>query len=159
MDVVEDHDERSFGRGLLEGLADRPGELLCGARRFRLAEQRADRRRGGLVGGQQLELLEHLDDRPVGDALAVGETAAAHDPRLDRREQLGCEPRLADAAVGDDRHQLAALLGQHALPELAAERKLALPSDEPHPVRPLRRFARAHDPVGGDRLGSARELQ
>ena len=42
---------------------------------------------------------------------------------------------------------------------LAAERELALPSDEPHPCAPLRRLAHAHDAVGGDRLGSARQLQ
>ena len=35
-------------------------------------------------GGQHVELLQHLDDRPVGDPLAVGEAAAADDRRLDR---------------------------------------------------------------------------
>ena len=110
-------------------------------RRLRLAEQRADRRRGGLVRGQHVELLQHLDDRPVGDPLAVGEAAAADDRRLDRRQSLRGQPGLADAGVADDRHQLAALLGPHALPRLSDERELALTSDEPHLVPALRRLA------------------
>ena len=91
-----------------------------------LAEQRADRHRGGLVRGQHVELLQHLDDRPVGDPLAVGKAAAAHDRRLDRSQELRDEPRLADAGIADDRDQLAALLGPHTLPGFPDERELAL---------------------------------
>ena len=58
---------------------------------LRLSEQRADRRRRGRVGGERVELLDHLDHRPVGDPLAVGEAAAADDPRVDRGERLGDE--------------------------------------------------------------------
>ena len=47
------------------------------------AEQRADRRRRRLVGRHEVELLQHLDDGPVGDPLAVREAAAAHDRRVD----------------------------------------------------------------------------
>ena len=82
LDVVEDDHERR--RLLLEQLAERPGDLLGGRRLLALAEQRADRRRGGPVGRQRVELLEHLDHRPVGDPLAVGEAAAADDPSVDR---------------------------------------------------------------------------
>ena len=51
-------------------------------------EQRADRRRGGLVRGQHVELLQHLDHRPVRDPLAVGQAAAADDRRVDRSQSL-----------------------------------------------------------------------
>ena len=60
--------------------------------------------------GSAASCFDHLDHRPVGDPLAVGQAAAAHDPRLDRGERLRHQPRLADAGVADDRHQLAALL-------------------------------------------------
>ena len=81
LDVVEHDHER---RLLLEQLAERPGDLLRRRPRLRLAQQRADRRRGGRIGRQHVELLDHLDDRPVGDPDPVGQAAAAHDPRLDR---------------------------------------------------------------------------
>ena len=110
-------------------------------------------------GRQHVELLQHLDDRPVGDPLAVGEAAAADDRRVDRRQQLRDQPRLADAGVADDRHQLAALLGPHALPRLPHERELALTPDEQRVVPPLRRVAHAQQPVGGNRLGLALQLE
>ena len=72
---------------------------------------------------QHGELLHHLDDRPVGDPLPVGQAAAAHDASLDRRERLRDEPRLADPGVADDGHQLAARLRLRALPRLADQRR------------------------------------
>ena len=56
--------------------------------RVRLAEQRANRGRRGRVGGKRVELLDHLDDRPVRDPLAVGQAAAADDACIDRRRAL-----------------------------------------------------------------------
>ena len=159
LDVVEDDHERPLRRGLLQRLAERPGDLLRRRRRLRLAEQRADRRRGGLVRGQHVELLQHLDDRPVGDPLAVGEAAAADDRRVDRSQSLRGEPGLADAGIADDRDQLAALLGPHALPCLPEERELALTADEQLPVPALRRVVHAQQPVGGNRLGLALQLE
>ena len=155
LDVVEDDHERPLGRRLLQRLAKGPGDLLRRCRRLALAEQRADRRRGGLVRRQHVELLQHLDDRPVGDPLAVGEAAAADDGRLDRGQNLRDQPRLADAGIADDRHQLAAPLGLHALPRLPDERELALASDERRPMPSLRRLAHAQEPVGGNGLGLA----
>ena len=149
---------RSAG-SLLQRLAEGPGDLLRRRRRLALAEQRADRHRGGLLRGQQVELLQHLDHRPVRDPLAVGQAAAAHDHRLDRCQNLRGEPGLADTGVADDRHQLAALLGLHALPCFPDERELALASDEPRLVPALRRLAHAQEPVGGNRLGLALQLE
>ena len=159
LDVVEDDHERPLRRSLLQRLAEGPGDLLRRCRRLRLAQQRADRRGGGLVRRQQVELLQHLDHRPVGDPLAVGEAAAADDRRLDRSQNLRDEPGLADARIADDRHQLAALLGLHALPCLPEDRELALASDEQRLVPPLRRLAHAQEPVGGNRLGLALQLE
>ena len=109
--------------------------------------------------GSSVELLQHLDHRPVGDPLPVGEAAAADDRRLDRGQKLRGQPRLADARVADDRDQLAALLGLHTLPRLPEERELALASDEQRLVPPLRRLAHAQEPVGRDRLGLALQLE
>ena len=55
LDVVEHDDER---RLLLEQLAERPGDLLRRRPRLRLPQQRADRRRGGRIGRQRVELLD-----------------------------------------------------------------------------------------------------
>ena len=74
----------ALGRGLLQGLAEGPGDLLGGGGCLGLAEKRADRRGGSLVRGHEIELLQHLHDRPVGDPLAVGEAASADDRRLAR---------------------------------------------------------------------------
>ena len=118
-------------RSLLESLAERPGELLRGCRHHRSHRAASESRAAAAVVGRPLgELLQHLDDRPVGDPFAVRQAASSHDPRLDRGEQLGSEARLADAGVADDRHQLATLLGPHTRPCVANERQLALASDE-----------------------------
>ena len=55
---------------------------------------------------QRPGLLENLDDRPVRDAVAVRETATAHDARIRPREELRREPRLAHASRAEHRDQL-----------------------------------------------------
>ena len=60
--------------------------------------------------GSAVELLQHLDDGPVRDSLAVRQAATADDASPRRRERLGDEARLADAGVADDRDELAASL-------------------------------------------------
>ena len=159
LDVVEHRDERPLGRSVLQRLAERPRDVLRRRWRLALAEQRADRRGGGLLDGQQVELLQHLDHRPVRDPLAVGKAAATDDRRLDRGQKLRREPRLADAGIADDRDQLATLLGPHALPSNLQDRELALTADEQRPMPPLRRVTYAEEPVGGNRLGLALQLQ
>jgi len=128
LDVVEDHDER---RLLLKQLPKRPGDLVAARPDTRLTEQRTD---GGCcrgIRGQHGELLDHLDDRPVGDPFAVGQAATSDDASLDRCKRLRHEPRLAHPRVAHDRHELAASLRLHFLPAKHDLGQLALASDEP----------------------------
>ena len=136
LDVVEDKDER---RLLLEQLAERPGDLLRRRPCLRLPQERTDRRRGGRIRGGRVELLEHLHHRPVGDPCPVGQAAAANDRRLDHRQRLGRQPRLAETRVSDDRDQLAASLRQRPRAGLAQQRQLALAADEDRLVPALGR--------------------
>ena len=75
-------------RRRLEQPADRPGDLLRRRLHAALPEQRLQRARRAAVEAELVEppvgvaaeqLLEDLDDGPVGDALAVGEAGAADD--------------------------------------------------------------------------------
>ena len=84
LDVVEDDDERPARGGVLERLPERAGDLVGGDDGLGLAEQRPDRCASASSGGGKLELLQHLDDWPVRDCLAVGEAAPADDLRVDR---------------------------------------------------------------------------
>src|SRR6266498_5969482 len=59
--------------------------------------------------------LDHLAERPVGDALSVGQTAALAPVdevwvSLDVGEELGNEPGLSDPRHADERHELRSLL-------------------------------------------------
>ena len=54
------------------------------------------------------ELLQHRDDRPEGDAVAVVEATAVQHCRVEPVEQLADEPRLADAGRAEQREQVAA---------------------------------------------------
>ena len=102
--VVEDHHDRPLGRPSLEQLAKGPRDLLRGASGGVVAEDRGERT--DRLAGRD-ELLHDLGDRPVGDAFAVGETAAADDRRVDAAEELLRESRLADARGAEDREEVA----------------------------------------------------
>ena len=94
---------------------------------------------GGLVRRIRIEQtclrLDHLAERPVGDAFAVRQ-AAALPPAGQRRlcvdvyEQLSDEPALADPRLADDRHQLHRTLLRGALERADQERLLELAADE-----------------------------
>src|SRR6185312_8393608 len=77
-----------------------------------------------------MQLLDDLDDRPVGDPLAVRQTAAADDVRVDPREKSGREPRLADARDAEQREQLADAVGDGEVERLLEEQLLAATPDE-----------------------------
>ena len=112
------------------------------------------------IGGQRVELLQHLDDRPVGDPLPVGEAAAADDRRLDRGQRLRGEPRLADAGIADDRHQLAALLraARAPTPRRAARARARGRRTAPS-CRRSGASRTAQQPVRRHRLGLALQLE
>ena len=86
----------------------------------------------------RLELLQHLDDGPVGDALSVGEAAAADDRRVGGGEELRHEARLAHACGGDDGDELAARPGARPLPCRGELRQLSLAADERRVEAPFR---------------------
>ena len=94
---------------------------------------------------------EDLDQRPVGDVLAVGEAARAqHVGRVaDVRDELGHEARLADAGGPEQREQMARALRDGVLEVAGEARQLSLAPDE-------RRVEPARDGVGTkDRLTRA----
>ena len=143
----------------LERLPEGPGNLLGGSRHFRLAEQRADHDAGGRFGRRHVELLQYLGHRPVGDPLAVGQATAADDCRLDRSQSLCDEPRLSDTGIADQCHQArsAPQSAHAAMPPDDCE--FALTADEPSFAAALRCLPHAEEPVGGNRLGLALQLE
>ena len=85
---------------------------------------------------------DDADERPEGDALAVGEAAAAqHEPVFaDARHELLDESRLADARVGEQGHEAAAALLDGG-PECGLDRRQLLPAtDERSLVPPQKRL-------------------
>ncbi len=155
--VVEEAEERLGGGGRLERLAHRPGDLLAGRGRLLLAEQRPDqlaRPRSQLELRPAGQLLQHLDDGPVGDPLPVGKAAAAEDAGAAHPAgELLREPGLAHARGAEQGDQVAGPLGRAALPRVEQQPQLPLAADE-LPVQPPGRRLVAHrqQPVGGDRL-------
>ncbi len=155
LDVIEHDHDWSLRRGMVQRLAEGPGDLVCRRHGLALAEQRTDRRRGGRLRRQRVELLQDLDDRPVRDPVAVGEAAAADDRRLERCETLRNQARLPDAGLPDDRDELAAPLRLHCVPRFPEELALALAPDEPRLVAPRRHVADVQQPEDGNRCGLA----
>ena len=137
LEVVEADHER---RLLLEQLAERPGDLVRARRTVALAQQRPDRGRRLRVGGQRVELLHDLDDRPVGDPLAVGKAAAADDAGLDRRR---APPRPAATCPRPRRRPPSRARSATA----SAPASHACRSDLPAPARDRRTAMRASAPA------------
>ena len=79
-------------------------------------------------------LRHDLPHRPVGDALAVGQTAAREHARLTLEQacELLRQPALADARRAEHRHQMTAPLSPGALERLAELGELELPANEWH---------------------------
>ena len=163
LDVVEDRDERRLGRHSLEQLAERPRDLvrrsyagLLEERVERLGRSRIELELRALC----LELLHHLDHRPVGDSLAVGEAAATDARRVGIGQELRDETRLAHARRSDDRHELAAGSRLCTFPRFAECSQLSLASDELRVEAPLRRVGgHSEEAKCGHRLALALQLE
>ena len=118
LQVVDDDDLRALGRTRLEQPAERE---------LRLGRRRADDR-----VGLDADRDEDLDERPVGDALAVGEAAAAEDVGrvADALEEVGDEARLADPGRAEQREEPARAVGDGVLVVAPEPLPLALATDE-----------------------------
>ena len=152
VDVVEDDDERGL---LFEQLPERPRDLVCGRLPVGLAEEGADGRISSGVGRRRLQILQDLDDRPVGNPLAVRKATTTNDSGLDPEKRLGDQARLADAGVADHRHQLARRTGASLRPGLTELAQLAITADEARSVAAFRRSGDRQDPEGRNRFGLA----
>ena len=98
------------------------------------------------------KLLHDLDDRPVGDPLAV-RTGSAHGRpwRVEPAEELGGQARLADAGGAEDREERARAVANAcvpARPRAAAARARGRPSARPAAARqPVAFLADGEQPV------------
>ncbi len=145
LDVVEDAEERLLGRPRLQQLAEGPGDLVGRRHRVSFTQHGLKGVPGGAVDERlgSRDLFDDLDDRPVGDALAVGEAAAAdHRRAVDPAQELGDEPRLADACRPQDREEMAGALAGDVVEGVPEEVQLAV---SPHhgdvsPTDERRRF-------------------
>jgi hypothetical protein len=150
MDVFEGEHERLVLGHPLDPLAGRPGDLLlaplaldrlehAGGKpeqvgdRLVLARfaQLLDRHFERIVIGDPGGGLDHLGERPVRDALAVGQRPARkHGRAFETFDELLREPALADARVAVDREQLRAAIADGAFVRVLQQLELRLAADE-----------------------------
>src|SRR6266542_2403432 len=135
-----------FGRGEAEG----EGETVAFANplRDRLAR---------LALEDPEVLLQHLEEGPVRDSLAVREATAGPEQRLRRfgaqpLPELADEPRLADAGIADDRDQLRLATSGHPAVCVLQLCQLAVATDEGRPQSAD--AARAHQRQGAHELAA-----
>ena len=161
VDVIQHDDERSTLRERPEQHPHGPRDLLDRGHHASFAEHRLN---GPGSGGIQPEvgkallrrrteqLLEHLDDGPVGDPVAVGQTATLNDrDTVEPGEELVGQTRLPHAGGTENREQLAGPVGLGLSKCGLQATQLALSAD--HRSRaPARRRLRAngHEPVRHD---------
>ena len=149
--VVEHAEEWPGVRGRLDRLPERPGDLLARGCKRLLAEQRTDGRGDRRLELRVRQLLQHLQDRPVRDALAVGQARPLHHVRFRcRGDELGAEARLPDSRRPEDREQVTRALGAHALPGVGEQALLSLPPDHRHLVPPRWRRGDREQSMGRD---------
>ena len=75
--------------------------------------------------------MHHLDERPEGDPVAVGEAASLRDRGAENaRRELLREPRLSDAGGAEHGHEPARLLLERQPIDVVEDALLGLPADE-----------------------------
>ena len=193
LQVLDDHDDRQVLGEALEEQAPAGEELfsrehLWGRQAEQLAEAGGDELPVGRIGDPALEpgaqplgddllgvLLadlqpgpDHLRERPVAHALAVGEAAPGVPEHVagqavDVLEELPGEARLADTGDARDEHEAGRLALGRGVEELLDEAKLVVATDEGglEDARALRAGDGGDDPgrlEEPDRLGLALEL-
>ena len=181
VDVLEEEDERLDVGDPLHDLACRPRDLLRAALAFERLHQpccEPENVRHGLLGAALAELLErllerivvgdarggldHLAERPVGDALAVRQRAPhEHARSLDAVEELAREPALSHAGLAVDREEVRAAVPQAAVERVREELELRLSSDErrARAERTNRAVEHVHQPPGPKRPVDALQLE
>ena len=135
------------------------GDGLVLAERAQLVDRDVER----VVVGDAGRALDHLGERPVGDALAVGQAAAGqHRGALDRAGELAREPALPHAGLAVHREQVRAAVAEGAVVGVLEQLELGLAADERRlegAARPLAAGAAgAERAPGPDRLGQALEV-
>ncbi len=170
--VLEDEDERLRIGELLGPAQGRPGDLCVLADPLGRAEQAEcdaeqvgdgialagepqflERLRGRVVVGDARRRFDHRCDRPVRDALAVGERAAGEDGRtLDALRELRDQSRLADSRVAEHRREVGAPVAQRAVVGVLQQLELGLPTDERRLSPPLAGCEQTFCPPRPDRL-------
>ena len=120
--VIEDDDQRAVAGELLELRPHRPEELAGSRAAVGHLRERS--------GGGRSRLLEHRDERPECDPLAVAEAAPSEHGRVDAVQELGCQPRLAEACGAEDSEEVAAALPYGALVGPAQLLELGVAADE-----------------------------
>ena len=132
LDVVEDANEWLLGRPGLEQLAERPRDLVRGGGHVSLAEHGFEGFRSRAVHERLRiwNLLDDLDDRPVGDAVSVGKAAAPDDgSSVERGHELRDQPRLADSGRAEDGDEMAGSFGRCGLEGVLEELQLPVAPD------------------------------
>jgi hypothetical protein len=176
VDVVDEEEEAPAA---CEG-PEQSVNCRCDLLRGRVSFGEADRLRndGGIVADQRLDATQRLvsgvlvvnsrgvandlGKRPVRDAFAVLQTSPGQDLEVaaDRGEELGRQSRLADTGLADDGGRDGA--GGGPSEPLAEELELGFPTDHRR-VEAASAGGRSgldlREPVGGQRLGLALELE
>ncbi len=132
VDVLPEDDQRPVRRVRLEQLARGVGDLVDGAFQEAL-EIRVS------------EPAENLDERPVGDPLAVGKAAADDDARVGGADELLRQSCLADARRAEQREEVARALRRRDRVRLAEQAQLTLSPDERQVEAPSERVLAGAD--------------
>src|SRR5262249_35082822 len=155
--------ERALDGDSLEQLPDAPGDVIRRSRRLPFSEQAVNRfRRGSLNAelGSRRELFQDLNDRPVGDAFSVRETASAADRcALDGGQELRRQARLADTRGAENREQVAGALRVDVREGVPEQRELPVAPDHGRLETAFQGFDSedGYETMGPDRLGLSLE--
>ncbi len=181
MDVLEEEDEWLNVCDSLHHLTRSPGDLLWAALPFERLHQPSGEPEDvcdSLLGAALAELLEgllqrvvvrdsgrrldHLAERPVRDAFAVGKRATDEDARpLDAVEELTCETALSDAGLAVDREEVRTAVAEAPVEGVLEELELGVATDErsARPDRTRRAVEHVDDSPGSKRAVDALQLE